>query len=77
MSQQHHHPRAQRGQIMHVMGQHEQPVGRVGEQKIAQCRVTRFGVVSQAIEILFEQVQVALCQSAQRVERGNVFSDAV
>jgi hypothetical protein len=59
------------------MCQHKQPVGGAGEQKAAQCFIACFGIKPQAVEIFIKQIQIVVCQFAQRVQRGGVVHDTV
>ncbi|MBI3223004.1 MAG: hypothetical protein HYZ46_08100 [Nitrosomonadales bacterium] len=75
--QQHHHPRATRGQITGIVRQQKQAMRRTGQQKMAQRLITRFAIEAQRIVILLEHVEVMLRQAAQSIQCGTVFDDAV
>lgn len=74
---QHGHARALGRQITGVMCQDVEPIGRIGQQEITQSLVASFRVEAHAVVVLFEEIQVALRQSAQGVECRAIVFDAI
>src|SRR3989338_5651882 len=77
LAQQHHHARAECGQIARIMRQYQQAVGRVGKQKTVQCLMACFAVKTQTLVIFLEQQQIVPRKLAQCIKRGGIVGDAV
>ena len=64
LAQQQYQARAVLHDRARVVRQQVQAIGRAGEQEVVQGVVTRFGVETDPLEILFKDIQIVLCHAA-------------